>query len=236
MAIFDNVFRASFAGVILAVALSSAVYSQEQAEQTSDQNVIRESFDGDDQSLMLGGQIDFPGAKSAWSVYVADGSLVMENRQNARSLHFNDITWVKFPDDDTIETTEDLMISAVVDADVRSDGGAGILVGSGKKGYYTAFTVDEQGRFKLFKKDGRELRLVHSDKHDAIVIDGPNELSFQVRGAHVMFFVNGTKMVQIPFSKRNTNSRQADGQAGIGLAAFGTGTFRFEEVEISKPN
>ncbi|NOD65382.1 MULTISPECIES: hypothetical protein [unclassified Ruegeria] len=222
--------------LILSVGLPETLLAQEQAEETTSPEIIRETFDGEDQSLMLGGQVDFFGAKPPWSVYVADGYLVMENRQELRSLQFNDIQWVKFPGEDRVETTEDLVISAVVDGDVVGNGGVGILVGSGKSGVYTAFTVDDKGRFLLFKKDGRQLRLAHSGEHDAIVVGGPNELSFQVRGAQVLFYANGTRVVQIPFSKRTSNRSGSDGQAGIGLAAFGTGTFRFDEVEISKPN
>jgi len=235
MKFMTDVAKAISVGVLLSVALTSAALTQEQVPEPDGQNVIRETFDGDDQSLMLGGQVDFLGVKPPWAVYVADGHLVMENRQEPRSLQFNDIAWVKFPGEDSIEATEDLVISAVVNSDISGNGGVGILVGSGKAGVYTAFTVDEQGRFRIFKKEGRQLRVVHSDTHEAIVIGGPNELSFKVRGPHVLFYANGTKVVQVPFSKRTSSGRQSGENAGIGLVAFGTGTFRFDEVEISKP-
>jgi hypothetical protein len=185
---------------------------------------------------MLGGQIFFNPTKSQWVIYVSDGGLVMENRKNPQSLHYNDIAWVKFPDADSVEPTEDLLISALVESRNDAKGGAGILVGSGKLGRYLALAVDGQGRFHVLQKDGRQLRAVHSAEHEAIKTDGPNLLSFQVRGPHVFFYANGAKLIQVPFSKRSTNSRNSNGGTGIGLAAFGTGTFRFEEVEISRPN
>lgn len=216
--------------------LSSAALSQEQVPEPDAPVVITESFDGEDKTLMLGGQIFFNLTKSQWVVYLADGDLVMENRENPQSLHYNDISWVKFSDAESVESTEELMISAVVESRNDGRGGAGILVGSGKSGKYLAFTVDGQGRFHVLQKDGRQLRSVHSAKHDAVLVDGSNELSFKMRGANILFYVNGTKVIQVPFSKRGANSRNQSGGTGIGLAAFGTGAFHFEEVEISRPN
>ena len=234
---FFEAFRiAAVATAILSTGISTVALSQEQAVETRAPDVIKETFDGEDRSLMLGGQIFFNPTKSQWIIYVANGDLVMENRENPQSLHYNDIAWVKFPDTESVEPTEDLLISAVVQSENFAQGGAGILVGSGKAGAYLALAVDGQGRFHVLRKDGRQLRAVHSAKHDAIEIGRPNKLDFQVRGPHVLFFVNGTKVIQIPYSKRGTNSRRPNGGTGIGLAAFGTGTFRFEEVEISRPN
>ncbi len=222
-----------------ALALStsaSAAMAQEttQPEPANVPAVITEDFEGDDTSLMLGGQIEFQTRKSPWVLYVKDGQLVMENRQNPQSLHYNDIAWVKFPGSDVIESTEHLVISVVVDGEVNGNGGAGFIVGSGKEGVYLMFSVDDAGRFHVLQKDGRQLRPVHRATHPAIVLGGPNEISFDVKGAHVAFLANGTEVIQIPFPSRMSVNRQQSGQAGIGLAAFGTGTFFFDDVEIGR--
>ncbi|WP_282169953.1 hypothetical protein [Ruegeria atlantica] len=236
MAFIKELAKIAFAVSTVFVSFSTEGKSQVQEIDAVAPATINESFDGEDQSLMLGGQIFLNPTKSQWVIYVSDGDLVLENRKNPQSLHYNDIAWAKFPDAESVEATQNLLISAVVESQNDAHGGAGILVGSGKSGLYLAFTVDGQGRFHVLKKDGRQLRTVHSAKHEAIKTDGPNQLSFQVRGAHVLFFANGTKVIQVPFSKRAASSRNSDGGTGIGLAAFGTGTFRFEEVEISRPN
>jgi len=236
MALTKGIPVSVFAAFLLVVTFALAAQSQESAEDTGAQDVVVETFEGEDQSLMLGGQIFFTPQKSDWVIYVSDGDLVMENRKNPQSLHYNDIAWVKFPETDSIESTEDMIVSAVVVSENEAQGGAGIIVGSGKSGKYLALTVDGQGRFHVAKKDGRQLRAVHSAAHEAIRIGQPNELSFQIRGAHVLFKINGTKVIQIPFSKRSVNTRGAEGGTGIGLASFGLGKFRFQEVEISRAN
>jgi len=231
-----EIVKVFLAAVILLSGASTTVMSQEQTEATSSQHIIKESFDGDDPSFMLGGQIDLRGNSAPWHIYVADGKLLMENRKDPQSLHYNDIAWVKFPESEVLASTENLVISANVEAKNTGNGGAGILVGSGKAGTYLMFSVDGQGSFHVLKKDGRKLRPVHSAKHPAIVVGAPNQLTFEVRGTHVVFFANGTEIIQIPYMKRMANSLQSKGQAGIGLAAFGIGKFVFESVEIAKAN
>ncbi len=235
MGIAKKMARALSASALLLCSVTLAAYSQEQAA-TSAPEVIKESFDGSDPSLMLGGQIDLLSESAPWIVYVADGKLVMANRQNPQSLHYNDIGWVKFPESNILESTENLVISATVVPNNTGTGGAGILVGSGKNGVYVMFAVDQQGRFHILKKDGRKLRALHSALHPAVLIGQPNQLSFDYKGAHVAFNANGTELIQIPYAGPRANARQKSGQPGIGLAAFGIGEFFFESVEISNAN
>ncbi|WP_424832579.1 hypothetical protein [Ruegeria sp.] len=236
MSFIKRCSTAAFASLTLSICAPLSVLAQEQSAEGGQTEIIIETFEGEDQSLMLGGQIFFNPSKSDWVIYVSDGDLVMENRKSPQSLHFNDVAWVKFPETDSIESTENMVISAVVESGNEAQGGAGVLVGSGKSGKYLALAVDGQGRFHVLKKDGRQLRAVHSAKHDVINVGEANEVSFQVRGAHVLFFVNGVKVIQVPYSKRSTNSRNDGGGTGIGLAAFGLGIFRFDQVEITRAN
>lgn len=218
----------------LNIGASSALLAQETTEAAETANVIVETFDGEDPSLMLGAQIDFRTDKSPWLVYVSDGKLILENRKNPQSIHYNDVKWVKFPEADAITTTENAVISVVVDGENEGRGGAGFLVGSGIAGVYLMFSVDEQGRYHLFHKDGRKVRPVHSAKHDAIEVGEPNTLTFEVRGANIAFFVNGTEVIKLPNPTKLAHARQTDGRTGIGLAAFGIGKFSFDSVEISQ--
>ena len=221
--------------VLAALCIATLVQAQDAAEAT-DANIVIENFEGDDRSLMLGGQIDFSINKSPWLVYLADGKLILENRTAPQSLHYNDIAWIKYPGSSALMTTEHSVISVVVESQSTGRGGAGILFGSGKRGAYLMFSVDEEGRYHLFKKERRETRLVHSAVHPAILVGSPNELSFKVSGANIVFFVNGNEVIQAPNSITGAYIRQVNGQSGVGIAAFGTGTFSFDSVEITQAN
>ena len=236
MVIVNKLIKTVFVATVFSGGISSAALSQEQAQATGNPRVITESFDGDDSSLLLGGQIDLGSDSAPWLIYLADGKLVMENRTNPQSLHYDDISWVRFPGSEVLVPTDNLVISAVVDGKSEGRGGAGILVGSGTAGAYLMFSVDGQGRYHLFQKNGRKLRAVHSAKHPAINIGTPNRVSFQARGAHVAFLVNETEVLQFPYSAKMTNSRQMNGKSGIGLSAFGIGSFYFDDIEITPAN
>lgn len=216
--------------------ISSAAMSQEQAGAIGGRTVVAEDFASGDPSLMLGGQIDLDGETPPWFVHVADGKVVMENRLDPRSLHFNDIAWVKYPDSEVLASTEDAVISATVEAKNTGSGGVGILVGSGKAGAYLMFSVDGQGQYHILRKDGRNLRPLRSAKHTAIRAGAANQLTFELRGANVVFFANGVEIIKIPYENRAANVARGGGQGGVGLAAFGIGTFSFDRVEIARAN
>ena len=184
---------AAFTGVF-----ASAVTSQEQQTEDVNQRAILDAFDDEHPSLVLGGQIDFQTGKSSWLVYLFGGKLVMENRLNPQSLHYNDITWVLFPGSEMLESAEDLQISALVEGANSGPCGVGILVGSGKAGIRKMFAVDGQGLFQILKRDGRKLTPVHRARHEAVLAGALNEVAFEVRGANVAFLVNGAEIIEIP--------------------------------------
>lgn len=196
---------------------------------------ITETFDAGDPSLMLGGQIDLDGDTAPWHVDITAGELVMENRLNPQSLHYRDIAWVQYPNSDTLTSTEDAVISAVVEAENSGRGGAGILIGSGKAGTYLMFSVDGQGRYHVLRKDGRTLRSLRSAQHTAIAAGAPNKLTFEQRGANTVFIVNGVEIIKIPNAEgAGLPGRPRAGTSGIGLAAFGIGRFSFDDVVITR--
>ena len=237
MAIMREFVKVISTAAILFSNASFSAMSQEQTRESGSQHVVQELFDGDDSSLMLGGRIDLSGdKKSPWLSYVADGELVIENRLEPQSIHYNDIAWVKYPESGILESTENSVISVIVEVKNTGRGGAGFLVGSGKAGAYLMFSVDGQGRYHVIRKEGRNARTVHSAKHAAILVGAPNQLTFEMRGANVVFIANGVEIIQIPDSNRKNNSRRLNGQTGIGLAVFGIGTFAYDSVEISQAN
>lgn len=229
-----QIAQATFVAALVVGGVPSVAISQEQAVKAESQPVVVETFESGDPAKMLGGQIDVIGETAPWFVHVADGKLMMENRLDPRSLHFNDISWVKYPDSDQLASTEDAVISATVEANNAGKGGAGILVGSGKAGAYLMFSVDGQGQYHVLRKDGRNLRPLRSAKHVAIHAGAANQVTFEARGANVVFFANGVEIIKIPVEISTNNAARRNGQGGVGLAAFGTGTFTFDDVEIAR--
>lgn len=211
--------------------LSSVAASQEQAATTGDPSVFSESFDSGDTSVMLGGQLDIGFEKAPWVYFLSDGALVLENRTEPQSIHYNDIFWAKYPDSETLESTEGAIISATVEAKNEGPGGIGILIGSGDAGAYLAFLVDGQGQYHVFQKEGSSVRKLNSGRSAAINVEGPNSLTFEVRGENVLFLANSDKVIEVPYSTTPGN-----GQGGLGIAAYGIGQFRLEDVAISRGN
>lgn len=213
---------------------ASSAIAQEQSNNVKP--IVTENFEGDDPTLMLGGQINFSVDKSNWLVYAAEGKLFMQNRLEPQSVHFDDISWVHYPDTPTLSTTDDAVISVKIEAKNEGRGGAGILVGSGTNGAYLMFSIDNAGRYHIFQKQGRTANTVHSAAHEAIKIGAANDVAFAPRGANIVFFVNGIEVMQVPNTVQRQNGRQSTGLTGIGLAAFGVGTYSFDDVEITQAN
>lgn len=184
-----------------------------------------ENFNGSDRSTMLGGQINFPSG-SKWIVTTTGGKLLMENRINPKSVHWNDIKWVRYEGDVSLSSTQGTKISVTVEAMNESRGGAGILVGSGERKKYLMFSVDGNGRYHVLERNRRKAVNAYSGTSDAVRPGQSNRLSYEWRNEKVVFFANGIEVIQIPFSIREG--------AGIGLAAFGLGTYTFDDVEITK--
>lgn len=232
MAISDSLKAATVAALL--AASGTVAVSQEQTATDTAQRVVIERFDGSDPSLVLGGQIDLHADSSPWLVHLSGGALVMENRTNPQSVHYNDITWVKYPDESVISSTEGSVIAVEIEARNTGRGGAGLIVGSGKGGTYLMFAVDGEGGYHVLKKDGRHVRPVHSAKHPAVRTDGFNALSFVIRGDRAVFFANGAEIIQVPYTRAAKMPGRAQTRSGIGLAAFGIGSYSFDNVEISE--
>lgn len=228
--------RATLVAAFVLGSLPSSAASQDQTAVQASRPVVEETFDSDDSDLVLGGQLDLTAQTPPWFVHVSDGKLVMENRLEPQSLHYNDISWVTYPETDLLASTENAVISATVEAKNSGKGGAGILLGSGKAGSYLMFSVDGQGQYHVLRKDGRSLRPMRSAKHVAIHIGAPNELSFELRGANVVFLANGTEVIRIPYEPQPGSMGRGNDQSGVGLAAFGIGKFSFDNVEIARPD
>lgn len=211
---------------LVAFSLPSSSETAAPKSEVPQKRVYSENFDGADRSLMLGGQLDFTNAKSKWLLTVSDGKMVLENRFNPMSLQYQDIKWVRYEGEGTVSTTEDARISVTVEAANQGRGGAGVLVGSGKLGNYLVFAVGKEGHFHVLQKERGKARFVYSGQSELVNVQGANRVTFAHRDGKVAFFANGKELIAMPYKPRTP--------LGVGLAAFGIGSFTFDDVEISK--
>ncbi|MEM9716015.1 MAG: hypothetical protein AAF826_05805 [Pseudomonadota bacterium] len=195
-----------------------------------------ETFEGNDESLFLGGQVHFNEVNPPWSTYFDEGKYVLENRQEPNALRYIDLPWVTYPESGTVQSSDGSTISALVEASESSEGGIGILLGSGKARSYLVFAVDGKGRFHMLLKDGRQLRRMQTLRHEAVLIGQQNEITFAPRGANIVFFVNGQEVIEIESPNRMPGSRRIDGRTGVGVAVFGLGEYKFDTITIAKTN
>lgn len=209
----------------------TAAIAQDQGAADATESVYLETFDAGDPSAMLGGQIGLESDTQPWVLSVTDGKLVVQNRVSAQNIHYNDVAWVKYPNSTSLESTENSVIAAVVEPRNESSGGAGIYFGNGDAGAYLAFLVDAQGQYHVMKKEGKRVSRMLSGQSDAIRIGQANEVSLAWRGEELAFFSNGVEVIRVPYARR-----PGDGLGGLGLAAFGIGTYLFDSVEISRQN
>lgn len=189
--------------------------------------IYLENFNSDDKILMMGGQLNFNfphRRKTNWYTNVIAGKLVFENRENAGNLHYDEISWVRYEGEDKLTPTKNAQISVSVEPINQSHGAAGILLGSGKKGYYLMFGVDKEGRYHIIEKKGNISTPLYSGRDDAIRMGQANRLHHENKDDLIVFFANGVELVSVPFNKRRDRE--------ISLAAFGLGTFSFDDVEI----
>lgn len=190
--------------------------------------VYREDFSGPDPDTMLGGAMNFAGDGKDWFTTVVNGKLLMENREHPRSLHFSDISWVRYPGSASLTSTDSSRMSVEIEAQNKGLGGAGILIGSGMRGYYLVFAIDGKGRYFVIKKADRKTRMLYSEVSNKIHSGRANEIGYEIRSKNISFVVNGSEVIKMPLGKIDRKLR------GIGLAAFGLGVYSFDNVEISE--
>ncbi len=218
-------------GLVFGSSLTAAT-AQETAATPAVPSTFVETFDSGDPNAMLGGQLDLVASEATdWDQYVSDGKFVVENRTVAQSVYYNDVSWVKYPDSGALEPTESSVISAIVESRNRGSGGAGIYFGNGVAGSYLAFLVDAEGQYHVIRKQNGRVERLHSGQSDAILADKPNELALAWRGASLVFFANDAEVISVPHTY--TPGR---GDGGLGLAAFGIGTYLFDSVEFARAN
>lgn len=234
---FNNIVSAILISLLFSIGSVSSVSSQElrqEEEIKTKKEVIsyKEDFSGKDELLILGGQVGLQDSDSKWRVLLSDEKLIMDNEYDSKSLHYDDISWVKYPDSKTIASTKGALIAVTVKAQSYGLSAAGFLVGSGHRGQYWMFGVDGQGRFHVMQKTRGKLAHVHSGKHKAINVDKSNRVSFKYDNENIVFFVNEVEMMRVSLRKLNIKSFRKEKMPGIGLAAFGKGHFSFDDVEI----
>ena len=229
---FDNILRILSVLTLVFGYSYTPAKSEEQRETVQKSVSYKENFSGNDISIILGGQIELKDAKTKWLTYLSDQKLVMKNEHEANSLHYDDIQWVKYPGTNVLSSSDGATLAVTVEANNEGRGAAGVIVGSGQKGTYWMFGVDGQGRFHVVQKAGRKTYHAHSDKHEVILKGQPNRISYKFEKINVLFFVNETEMIKVPLGRLKPKGYRNIKLPGIGLAAFGIGSYTFDDVEI----
>jgi|GEM_PF-4628788 len=186
-----------------------------------------EDFNTRDLNAVLDGQIVLSDRISPWTIWVNGKNLVWSNISESHSLHYQDINWVRFDAGGEITRLENATVSVTVIAKNNTRGGAGVLVGSGVKNRYWSFNIDDSGNYHVLRKEWRRLAPVSQGSHPAIKRGQPNAVTFRREEGAVAFLVNDQEVVRVP----TEDGRHLE---GIGLTAYGAGSFKFDDLIITQ--
>jgi hypothetical protein len=197
-----------------------------------------ESFDGPLTSVMLNGALS-TGASGGWSVEVREGALVLSNPEAANALRYIGLENVIYPGSASPASTNNATIEATVRAKAEERAGAGVLAGyDPRTGNYVFFAVSGGGAYFATRKDQNRVKIIAAGTSAAIKPGAANKVSASTRDRTLVFSVNGTEVLRVqepgPVEQAGRSSLP-QGQRLVGLAAFGRGTFWFEEARIAPP-
>ncbi|WFE88450.1 hypothetical protein K1718_20105 [Roseibium porphyridii] len=200
------------------------VWAQAISDSSSEKLTYKEDFNGDDPELMLGGQIEFDQTDRPWVKKVEKGRLVFVNDANPRATHYDIINWARFEGTNSLTRLYGRAMAVTVISNNSGKGGAGIAVLTSKRGDYWLFAVASKGKYHVLRKERGRLTLAYSGEHAALKKRGPNRISYRVLGNELVFRGNGIEITRVPFDRLKSREIQ------LALAAFGRGTFEFDDV------
>ena len=177
----------------------------------------RESFDaGGDPARMMGGALRL-GAFDGWSGALEAGIYRLRNESAPGTVRFFHVQ----------PAGPALSASVQVEGSFEGDNaGAGLLYGFDKAaGVYHAFVVMKDGSYGLWRRTAQGISRVAGGTNDAIQAAGVNRLEVRFDGAMAEHYVNESRMVTI------STQRPADG--GVGIVAFDSGDYRFDDFAVS---
>ncbi|WP_417675988.1 hypothetical protein [Roseibium sp.] len=215
--------------ILFTIILSACVLIWDRESLFSFRQTVTETFDGDDPDLILAGPVDLAVKEALeWDFSVSDGRFVLENRSAPKSAFYKDIEWVRYDGSDNLVSTNLANISVTVTSDDRGRGGAGVFVGSGQRGRYWMFCIDGNGHYFVLNKSGRKVKTAFSGSHAAIHPDKANRVALERQEDKIVFLANDVEIIQVPM--KNWKGKLD----GVGLGAFGKGSYTFDDLKISQ--
>lgn len=157
--------------------------------------------------------------KNGWNAYLKDGYYILENSINPYAMKY---LYVENEDEENI-------VSIEVKTEFSKEGNplpsSGLLLDFDiETGYYYAFTLNPQGEYSIFRKDGRRIETLFSDKLKNISSEKFIKVSAIVRRRKILLYVNNELVKQLKIEK-SLKSR-------IGLIAIGKGKFYYDNFKI----
>jgi hypothetical protein len=164
------------------------------------------------------------GRSGAWSGAVAGERYVLENRQSAKAVHYNFVN---------VGAKYDLgrvNVALTVEAEGQSERyGAGILFDYDRAApSYWAFTVRD-GHYLVLRRGPGGMRRVAAGTVDGLELSQPTQLVLINKDGKLNFFVGRRPVVSVHY----TPESGAGTGRGVGLIAFGLGSFRFDDFIVA---
>ncbi|WP_298983259.1 hypothetical protein [uncultured Roseibium sp.] len=224
MPVWKSVFLTIVLMLASGVVAVGVARAQAGSERSSGKLTYKEDFNGDDPELMLGGQIEFDQTDRPWMKKVDGGKLVFVNDASPKAAHYDIINWARFEGTNSLTRLYGRAMAVTVISDNSGRGGAGIAVLTSRHGDYWLFAVASKGKYHVLRKERGKLTLAYSGAHAALKKRGPNRISYRVLGNELAFRGNGIEIARVPFDRLKYREIQ------LALAAFGRGTFEFDNV------
>lgn len=187
-----------------------------------------ETFDTNKLEAVLDGQLLPPQSRSPWKIWVNGEHLVWRNTTNKTNTQYQGIKWVRFEGSDQLSRLQDASLAVTVLPIRFNQGGAGVIAGTARYRHYWTFNIDNNGKYHVFQKTNGRLSPVYKGKHDAIRSNNPNTVSVDREGQEFVFNVNGKPVIRVPVKGQRSEKHW------VGLTAFGTGTYKFDDLTITQ--
>lgn len=183
-----------------------------------------ETFDGPDKAIMLNGTIDY-GVDGAWSARIDDGALELENTDAGSAVRYYTTPTVSYPGSGAVSQTDGASIEVDVRVDAQDRSGAGLVGGFDRrrKDYHLFAIGPNQQVYVMFRENGKA-RLLVAATNNAVRSGQTNRLRLSGQEEGLAFEVNGVRVITI--------AQEDMAGKGIGIGAFGRGTYSFDNVHI----
>ncbi|HET6492951.1 MAG TPA: hypothetical protein VFG44_08255 [Burkholderiales bacterium] len=173
---------------------------------------------------MLNGVVDY-GADGDWSVRINDGALELSNSEAEHALRYYTVPTVSYPGSGSVSDTDGAIVEVEVRVEAHGRAGAGIVAGFDRsKKDYLLFATGAGQQVYVVRRTHGKARMLTATTNDAVKEGEMNRLRVSRTDGGLALDINGARVMMV-------SSSDVPGR-GIGIGAFGTGTFSFDEVLI----